>query len=247
MTHLNTILTKEFLEQKLIEEKISIMQLAMDVGCTKHMIIKYCKIYDIHTEVIKERTVNDDLVGQKFGKLTVIERHENDKFGKIRWLCKCSCGRTKVINSASLKRNLSKTCGFCNRINFKGYEDISGTYWKRTKKGAIDRGIHFELSLNDVWNQYLDQDCKCALTGFPIKFVKNQDKALSQTASIDRKDSKLGYTPDNIQIIHKRLQLMKGFIPNDEFLSWCRKIYLYNKEEADKIEIDLINIKYHDK
>ena len=30
-----------------------------------------------------------DEVGNKYGYLTVIERAENDKEGRARWLCKC--------------------------------------------------------------------------------------------------------------------------------------------------------------
>ena len=33
----------------------------------------------------------ENLVGQKFGKLTVIKRVENDKFNKAQWLCTCEC------------------------------------------------------------------------------------------------------------------------------------------------------------
>lgn len=35
-----------------------------------------------------------DLVGQKFGTLTVIERdYENQKGGHAYWKCSCPCGR----------------------------------------------------------------------------------------------------------------------------------------------------------
>lgn len=37
---LDKILTKEFLEKNLIQDNISIMQLALNVDCCKHMIIK---------------------------------------------------------------------------------------------------------------------------------------------------------------------------------------------------------------
>lgn len=52
-----------------------------------------------------------NLLGQKFGRLTVIARAESDKFGKAQWLCQCECGKQKVIASASLRRGLTKSCG----------------------------------------------------------------------------------------------------------------------------------------
>lgn len=51
-----------------------------------------------------------DLTGQKFGRLTVIERAEN-KGSKICWLCKCECGNEKVIRSSDLKSGKINSCG----------------------------------------------------------------------------------------------------------------------------------------
>ena len=55
-----------------------------------------------------------DLTGQKFGKLTVISRCENDKYGRAQWLCKCTCGRTRKVMSWCLTRSVIVHCGTCN-------------------------------------------------------------------------------------------------------------------------------------
>lgn len=52
-----------------------------------------------------------DLTGQKFGRLTVIKRAENSKTKQTRWLCKCDCGKTKIILSNSLKSGKTISCG----------------------------------------------------------------------------------------------------------------------------------------
>ena len=57
----------------------------------------------------------NNLIGQRFGKLIVLERAENDKFGKTRWLCQCDCGNQKIINGSSLLRGLTVSCG-CNKL-----------------------------------------------------------------------------------------------------------------------------------
>jgi hypothetical protein len=52
-----------------------------------------------------------DLIGRKFGKLTVIERAENSKTGLVRYHCQCECGNiTTVINSHLLGGNI-QSCG----------------------------------------------------------------------------------------------------------------------------------------
>lgn len=56
-----------------------------------------------------------DLTGQKFGRLTVINRAENDKCGHARWLCKCECGNTKIILGSHLRRGLIQSCGCLQR------------------------------------------------------------------------------------------------------------------------------------
>lgn len=56
-----------------------------------------------------------NLVGQIFGRLTVIERAENANDGHARWLCKCECGKTTIVNSNVLKKGHTKSCGCLNR------------------------------------------------------------------------------------------------------------------------------------
>lgn len=56
-----------------------------------------------------------NLVGQRFHKLVVIERSENDADGKPKWLCKCDCGNIKSIRGIHLKSGRSKSCG-CAKI-----------------------------------------------------------------------------------------------------------------------------------
>lgn len=51
-----------------------------------------------------------DLTGQRFGRLTVIERSDS-KNGRATWLCKCDCGNTKVISGVDLRRGTIKSCG----------------------------------------------------------------------------------------------------------------------------------------
>lgn len=51
-----------------------------------------------------------DLTGQRFGRLTVICR-KGSKNGHVAWLCKCECGKTKVIRSCDLVNGKSTSCG----------------------------------------------------------------------------------------------------------------------------------------
>lgn len=52
----------------------------------------------------------EDLSGQKFGRLLVIERAPN-KGGRTSWYCKCDCGNEIQVISKSLKDGNTKSCG----------------------------------------------------------------------------------------------------------------------------------------
>lgn len=52
-----------------------------------------------------------NLIGQKFGRWTVVARANNDKGGRARWICKCNCGNIKTVDGYSLRCGGSKSCG----------------------------------------------------------------------------------------------------------------------------------------
>ena len=51
-----------------------------------------------------------NLIGQKFGKLTVIERDYSRK-RRAYWICKCECGNTTVVASCDLRSGHTQSCG----------------------------------------------------------------------------------------------------------------------------------------
>ena len=52
-----------------------------------------------------------DLTGQTFGQLTVLERAKNSKDGKVRWRCRClRCGNECIVRADHLKGGQQK-CG----------------------------------------------------------------------------------------------------------------------------------------
>lgn len=53
-----------------------------------------------------------DLTGKRFGKLIVVyETTNRSGSGSLLWLCKCDCGGTKEIISASLRSGATTSCG----------------------------------------------------------------------------------------------------------------------------------------
>lgn len=52
-----------------------------------------------------------DLTGQKFGKLLVIERVENNRFGHVCYRCKCECGGETIVDATNLRNGNTSSCG----------------------------------------------------------------------------------------------------------------------------------------
>lgn len=53
----------------------------------------------------------EDLTGNVFGKLSVIEELGRDKKGYKTWRCKCGCGNECIRNTSDLKSRNVKSCG----------------------------------------------------------------------------------------------------------------------------------------
>lgn len=77
-----------------------------------------------------------DLTGQKFNKLTVIERDFSRK--GVYWLCLCDCGNPELISvrGANLKSGNTKSCGCLNYSRTRA-EDLAGQ--KFSKLTVIER------------------------------------------------------------------------------------------------------------
>ena len=52
-----------------------------------------------------------NLIGQKFGRLTVIGKCDYKINKGAVWLCQCECGNTKEVTGKSLKSGTCKSCG----------------------------------------------------------------------------------------------------------------------------------------
>ena len=90
---------------------------------------------------------------------------------------------------------------------------------------ANKRKIPFNITMEDAWSQFEIQKGICAISKVPIRLVRSlRFDRNKQTASMDRIDSKKGYTKDNIQWVHKKINIMKNTTPQSEFVEWCKKV-----------------------
>lgn len=174
-----------------------------------------------------------NLNGKIFGALTVIDRVENNSRGSTRWICQCECGNETIVIGSILNGGKTKSCGCKVQSTgkksplFMGHEEIHGKAWSGIKRGAKIRKIPFLLSIEDAWDIFIAQNKKCALTGTSLYFAlttRGRDGG-ETTASLDRINSSKSYTKDNVQWVHKDVNMMKQSFSQEYFLHICKDIY----------------------
>ena len=168
-----------------------------------------------------------NLTGKTFESLTVLNFLELDKYKNKLWNCLCSCGKTCKVKTTYLRNGKTTSCGCGNNrkgknsYNYSGFEDITGTKWNSIISNATSRNLLFNIDKEDVWEKFIQQGRRCALSNIPIEFSDN-------TASVDRIDNTKGYEPNNFIITHKHVNIMRNKFNIEYFVQICELIYKNN-------------------
>lgn len=241
---------KDIEKQKIIdlylEGKTPVLKIREEFGLSRKIFEKFIQT-NLTPEQIKKRRSKKvitappkhiNLIGKKFSFLTIVDLKKTDKStdGSYRSICICDCGREKDVNTNYLMRLLVKSCGNSEcpfhrqdsnnngkkNVKFKGYEEISGVKWNQIKHGARTRNLEFNITLEYIWELFLKQERKCALTGVDIFFGRTNTK--ETTASLDRIDSSKGYVKGNVHWVHKTVNIIKMDLKLEEFINWCKLV-----------------------
>lgn len=152
---------------------------------------------------------NENLIGKKFGKLTVVAR-VSSRYNAIRWLCQCDCGNQKEIRGSKLRTERTKSCG-CSRTEWRKLRPYEYLYRRLIKSNQrldkTNRGV--TLSYEDfVRFTTLKQ---CHYCGTTIKWkMYSPRKGVAHGYYLDRKDNTLGYSKENCVVCCSLCNLIKG-------------------------------------
>ena len=158
----------------------------------------------------KERTSDcssNDLLGQRFGRWTVVERDRSkpaDRKGtNAWWICACDCGTTRPVNPYSLTSGKSQSCGCLHKEKVTGVVSSNRTHgetrsrlysvWAGMKARCSDknltsyanyggRGINVCESWNNKYESFRD-------------WAKQNGYA--ENLTLERKDVNGNYCPEN--------------------------------------------------
>ena len=141
----------------------------------------------------------NDLTGQRFGRLTVIERAPNKKSPSTRWRCKCDCGKETISRGTSLTSGATLSCGCMARERIKEAATKHGgkgtrlyNIWTHMKQRTTDKNY-------DSYHNYGGRGI--TICDEWLEFEPFRDWALANgyrdDLTLDRKDNNGPYSPEN--------------------------------------------------
>lgn len=150
---------------------------------------------------LKEETMRGiDLTGNVFGRLTVIQRGENQG-DKVTWLCQCSCGSQVSVITSSLRRGDTKSCGclfkesLIKRNTTHGnMKRGNGTKTYNTWRGMIAR---CEDPLNKRYDNYHGKGIEVCEEWHDFSVFLGDMGERPKGLTLDRIDNTKGYYKDN--------------------------------------------------
>lgn len=143
----------------------------------------------------KDRIDTINILGKRYGYLTVIDRIYDHSHRGAKWKCLCDCGKETTAQGGQLRAGGRVSCG-CKaekKIQETGVKRLFSMY----KTKAKNRKIPFDLNIKEFEKLISSKCyyCKCE----PKQILKRlkTNKAQIFYNGIDRIDSNYGYSPLN--------------------------------------------------
>lgn len=181
-----------------------------------------------------------DITGQRFNRLVAVSYDTDTK----KWLCQCDCGNICHVGLQPLRKKLSQSCGclWQERVRHDSGMSSANMVYAGYRHKANKRGLSFEISLEDAIEVF-KKDCNyCGI--YPYQVCKQDDLYGDFTYNgIDRIDSSVGYTIDNILPCCGICNKAKWTSSYDDFMRWMKRVY-ENVDKPKSISIEPIEMKF---
>ena len=174
--------------------------------------------------------VRSDLVGQRFGRLTVrsYAGRKTYKHNYInQWTCVCDCGNACVRVQRALLDPGTSSCGCAvrdaNALKPDAGRGSVNALMCSYRIGARNRRLVFELSQEDFRALTLANCHYCDAA--PVQIIRNGKCAPYTYNGIDRVDNSIGYTPENTRTCCGQCNTAKNTLGEQEFYEWISRVH----------------------
>ncbi len=173
-------------------------------------------------------TVCTECGGEVIKEKREYDRRIRDCGYMVNFFCNLSCSsvhRNKNF-SADTKKKILEAGKRGSRANMKNMH-ISFSYYIRR---AIDRSAKktewekMNLTKEYLERLWIEQNGKCALSDITINLYREGHNNRLHLASLDRKNSAIGYIIGNVQFVALPLNLAKNNSDNDDFKSFLLEV-----------------------
>jgi 5-methylcytosine-specific restriction endonuclease McrA len=179
----------------------------------------------------------ENLIGQRFGLLTVRRLSEFRRNLGRQWECLCDCGGIRLVTTSHLKDNSVRTCG-CRQVN---RQQLTPHYLLRTPEDAATsrvfshymakcraKSVSFQLTAQQ-FRDLTTSPCHYCGEVYTRAVVYKQKSGVKTSVSlplngVDRKDSSKGYELENAVSCCPRCNRAKNDTPYNQFLQMCRDV-----------------------
>lgn len=138
-----------------------------------------------------------NLVGQRFGRLTVTGRAQSDARRNARWVCECDCGEVKVVLMGNLRNGHISSCGCLQRESVSERATKHGLYGTPTCISWQAMKARCTNPSNKDWDRYGGRGI-----GFDPRW-NSFEQFLADIGerpdgrTLERENNELGYGPGN--------------------------------------------------
>ena len=225
-------LTKKYLVEEYINKNLSLEEISDNIGCSIGTVGNFIKRHSL----TKNKSIEKVLTEEKLRDLYLVLNMSVYSIAKMFGMKYTSTISKLLFQYRILVRPKGYKFGTVEQkeLRARKHDHISSLVLSKLKSGAKKRNLEVKITIDDIWNVYVKQNKKCAISGIFISFAANHKEYISYSAaaSVDRIDSSKGYTIDNIQIVHKQINMMKQSLSDGDFINWCRIICDYNKDKV---------------
>lgn len=153
-----------------------------------------------------------NLVGQKYGKLTVIElTDERDRARNRMWLCKCDCGNMHKVATTKLTKGIIRSCGCSHIDNIKRVHKSNTTHsMSKTKLYKVWAQMKNRCRKESRFAKYYADRgitvCEEWTNNFECFATWAKENGYAEGLTIDRIDNNSGYKPSNCRWVTMKVQ-----------------------------------------